>query len=231
MLVRFIVLLLISQLCACVGPLAVGEFVIHATAHPATFEIARFRDQTTAVLPSVTPTAQIGYAPDVALALDRAIKDSSRALRYIPPHVSISLLNRYNLTESYSQMINGYRNVGILNKAALKAIAEALNADYVLLPVLAGFSQQTNDRLSQAITLIRTYSTQVNLTLQLWDARSGELVWQASGQATLASENIAAIPVAFTDTVHSLCKGMLEDLFEGRMNSRYSPAADFVGLH
>jgi len=228
-------LLLISLLFGCVGPLSEGEFVIHATARPTTFEIPQFREKTTAVLSSATPTAQIGYAPEVTLALDRAIRNSSQTIRYIPPHVTISLLNQFDLAEPYSQMISGYRNGNILNKATLQAIGKALNADYVLLPILAGSSQQTIGRVSQSflisINLLRTYSTQINLSLQLWDARNGELIWQASGQAMLANERIGAVPVALADAAEGLWLGMLEDLFEGRTNSRYSPTADLVGLH
>jgi hypothetical protein len=235
MLLKLFGSLLISQLCGCAGQLFEGEFVIYATALPTTFEISQFRDQTTAVLSSVTPTAQIGYAPEVTLALDRAIKDSSQAVRYVPPHVTVSLLNQYNLAEPYSQMISNFRNGSVLNKVTLQAIGEALNADYLLLPVLAGFSQQTIERVSHSIlisiTLLRTYSTQVNLTLQLWNTRSGELVWQASGQAMLANERVGTIPVAFADAVYGLWSGMLEDLFAGRTSSRYSPTADFIGLH
>jgi len=231
MLLRLFGFLLMSQLCGCAGTLSEGEFVIHASARPATFDITQFRYQATAVLPAVTSTAQQGYAPELALALDRAIKHSSQAIRYIPPHVTISLLNQYDLAESYSQTINNYRNAGILNKAALQQMGKALNADYVFVPVLAGFSQQIDSRVSQLITLIRTHSTQVNLALQLWNTHSGELIWQASGQATLANETIGAAPVAFVDVAHGLWSGILEDFFEGRTNSRYSPIGASVDLH
>lgn len=231
MLLRLFALLLISQLCGCAGTLSEGEFVIHATARPTTFDISQFRDQRTAVLPGVTSTAQQGYAPELTLALDRAIENSSHTIRYIPPHVTISLLNQYDLAEPYIQTINNYRNAGILNKTALQAMGKALNADYVLIPVLAGFSQQIESRVSQLITLIRTHSTQVNLALQLWNTRSGELVWQAAGQATWANETIGATPVAFVDVAHGLWSGILEDFFEGRTSSRYSPLGESVGLH
>lgn len=231
MVLRLFGLLLISQLCGCVGPLAEGEFVIHATAHPPTFDIAIFRERKTAVLPPVVGAAQQGYAPELALALSRAITDASQAIRYVPPHVTLSLLNQYNLAELYTQMIDKYRNAGVLNKDALEVMGEALNADYVLLPVFAGFFQQTDDRLSQMITLVRTYSTQVHLALQLWNTRTGELVWQSSGQATLAKERISAMPVVLADVSHGLWLGMLEDLLAGRTSSRYAPTEELVGFH
>lgn len=230
-LIKMCGLLMLTQLSACFGPFYEGEAVIQATALPSPLDAGALRNRTTAVLPVVASAAQQGYMTVLSLALDKALAATSRPIRHVSAHRAISILNGNELVERYTQMIDNYRQAGLLERNALQAIGEAFDADYVLLPALAGLQQDSNDRLGNALTLFRTYSTQLQLSLQLWDTRTGELLWQSAGQLALAKERFTWKPVAVSDVAENLWQGMLEDLLAGRTSSRYSPLEDLVGLH
>ena len=92
---RAIFLLLLTILLpACAGHLHHGEVITLATVRPAMFDVEAFRKGPTAVLPAVTTAAQLGYAPEISLAMDTAIASSSLGINYISSQSVISVINR-----------------------------------------------------------------------------------------------------------------------------------------
>jgi hypothetical protein len=223
--------LLMTQLTACVGPFYGGESVIHATARPSLFDFEIFRNQPTAVFQTTAAVGQFGYAPVLSMALDSALHSASVPIKYIPSHIIISRLNNSSLSECYSELIVNFQKSGILDRKRLQIIAENLDVNYVLLPIFANFSQDVDDRLVLGgLSTIKTHTSRLSVSLQLWDARNGSLIWQSSGESTLAKEMIRNKPVALSDVAQKLWLGILEDLISGQTASRYSPVEDLVGI-
>jgi hypothetical protein len=80
---------------------------------------------------------------------------------------------------------------------------------------LAGFSQFTSSRLSiLGLRIFQTRISTMRLSVQLWDTRSGEMAWEASGEATLATEDVRELRIPFEEIAARLWGRMLEDLWK-----------------
>ncbi|MGZ4957823.1 MAG: hypothetical protein ACXV7J_01110 [Methylomonas sp.] len=223
--------LLTTLLTACVNPYFGGESVILATPRTPQFDFEKFSNQQTAVFHTVTAVGQFGYAPELSITLDSALNSTSVPIKYIPSQTVISILNNKNLSQRYSELIGNYQKSGILDREHLTDIAEALGVNYVFLPIFANFSQQMDDRLVlMGLSASKTHTSRLGLSLQLWDARDGSLVWQSSGESTLTKESIATKPASLSDTAQKLWVGILEDLISGQTVSRYSSLQEFMGI-
>ena len=92
----------------------------------------------------------------------------------------------------------------------------ALQAAYVFQPSLASFSQSMSGRFSFfGLRLLQTRVTMLRLSLQLWDTRTGDIVWEASGEATLAGEDVREFRIPFDEIARRLWTHMLDDLLSG----------------
>ena len=80
----------------------------------------------------------------------------------------------------------------------------------------ASFTQSMSGRLAVlGLRLIQTRVTFLRLTLQLWDTRTGEIISESSGEATLAAEDVRESRIPFDDIARRLWSHMLDDLFTG----------------
>jgi TolB-like protein len=128
----------------------------------------------------------------------------------------LNRINREGLAGEYGGMLADYVRTGILNRPVLEKIGRALGVAYVFQPSLASFGQSVSSRFSFfGLRLLQTRVTTLRLTLQLWDARSGEIVWESSGEATLAGEDIREFRIPFDEIARRLWSHMLDDLFMG----------------
>src|SRR3990167_7498684 len=118
---------------------------------------------------------------------------------------TIKSINNAALTDIYASMLNYYDVTGILNKNYLKKIGDALEVQYIAQPRLLSFVETTTIRLSAlGLSIISTRETTVKLSLQLWDTLTGNIVWEASGQATVAVEAMRATPVTFEEVAEAV---------------------------
>ena len=65
------------------------------------------------------------------------------------------------------------------------------------------------------LRLLQARVTAIRLTLQLWDTRTGNIVWGSYGEATLAGEDIRESRIPFDEIARRLWSHMLDDLFTG----------------
>ena len=65
------------------------------------------------------------------------------------------------------------------------------------------------------LRIFQTRVTFLRLTLQLWDTRTGEIIWESSGEATLAAEDVREARIPFDEIARRLWSRMLDDLFTG----------------
>lgn len=206
-------LALVTLAVACVGPLRQwGEEVSLVSVSP-TFDPQTLTGARVVVLNGVVGFGLEGYAVHVSRSLSQVLEESDLGLNVAPAQRAISDINQHGLTSLYAKMLGDYLHSGILDRETLERIGQAVGARYVALPTMAAFSQTTSSRLSFfGLRIFQTRISLLRLSLQLWDARSGEIVWEASGEGTLANEDIREFRIPFEDIAQRLWRRLLLSL-------------------
>lgn len=210
--------LLLTGLCLCIGCIGPLQQWGEETAfHRKTtlFNPATLKQERAAVLNAVVGFGLEGYAHQVSRSLSSALEQRPTQITALPAHESLNRINRGGLTPTYAEMVAAYARTGILNRAGLQELGVALQAGYVFQPSLASFSQSMSGRFSFfGLRVLQTRVTMLRLSLQLWDTRTGDIVWEASGEATLAGEDVREFRIPFDEIARRLWTHMLDDLFK-----------------
>ena len=146
---------------------------------------------------------------------------------------AISAINENGLAAHYERMRSGAELSHVLDRDSLQAIGKALGARYVFQPRLAFFQQTMTDRFNiPPVNLLasQTRSATMRLSLQLWDAKSGELVWSSAAETNLQSEAVSQDPVFMEDVARVTFGSMLSDLLNRRRGSKYTPLNKVLDL-
>ena len=99
------------------------------------------------------------------------------------------MVNGQGLATEYADLISGFARSGILERERLQRIGSALGSRYLLLPGLADFNQVLVDKFEIAgIKIVTNRVITLRLWLQLWDTQTGQIVWESTGEVTVASE-------------------------------------------
>src|SRR5262249_14748782 len=120
-------------------------------------------------------------------------------------------------------VVGGFGKRGIMDRERLSRIGSALGFRYLLLPGLAQFDHTILDRFEIAgVKVIRTRATVLRVWLQLWDTRTGHIVWESAGEVATASEVLRHDRIVPIDEMaEKLWRRMIQhDLLEGRTGSR-----------
>ena len=92
------------------------------------------------------------------------------------------------LATEYADLRAGFARNGMLDRQPLQRIGLGLGSRYVLLPGVAEFNEEILDKYEAAgIKLLRNRVTTLRLWLQLWDSQTGHIVWESSGEVTVAA--------------------------------------------
>src|SRR5262249_11019151 len=119
----------------------------------------------------------------------------------------------------------------ILDGGTLRRIASALGVRYVFQPQLAAFSQTMSDRWSFPpidLRMMHTRSSIMRISLQLWDAETGEIVWASIAEATMQNEAVSQDPVYLEDIARATLGSMVEDFKNQKTASTYTPVNKFL---
>jgi hypothetical protein len=174
-------------------PLYVSEASTTSTPRTQSLDVARLSSEPVAVLGVVAPPSLQGFSPSLSLALVRAIANARPPIHAIPGYETLSLLNEQGLARDYADLISGYASGGILERQRLRRIGSALASRYLMLPGLAEFDQTVIDKFEGlGLKLVRTRLTTLRLWLQLWDAQTGQIVWESGGEVTAVTQLLRA---------------------------------------
>jgi len=157
----------------------------------------------------------------------------SEVLQKVAPHIrvissrnSMSQINQQGLAVEYTQMRVDAELSYLLNRESLKKIGTAIGARYVFQPRLAAFAQIMTDRWTfpgLGVLLMQTRSSDLRVSLQLWDTRTGELLWVSMAEGTLQSEAASRDYVYFEDAARVALGSMIADLLNRKTGSTYTP--------
>ncbi len=199
---------------ACAGPLQQWGAETSRTAKAPSFDPSALQREGVAVLNAVVGVGLEGYSAPVSRSLSDVLGQAPQPVRMISAQHTLSLINREGLAREYALMVSEYLRSGILDRGVLEEIGWALGVRYVFQPCMASFSQSMAGRFSFfGVRLLQTRISMLRLSVQLWDTQTGEIVWEGSGEATLANEDIREFRIPFEEIARRLWQKILQDLW------------------
>jgi len=166
------------------------------------------------ILTALTGMGLEGYRHQVSQSLYQTLTKEKNALSVISPQETIGKLNRAGLGKEVTLMTSDYFKSGILDRDTLRKICQTLECGYVFQPSLAAFRQYMDDRLRFfRLRIFQTRVTILRLSLQIWDAQTGEIVWESSGEGTMAAEDVRDVMIPFEEITQKLWVKILSDLW------------------
>ncbi len=171
-----------------------------------------FSAQSVAILPTVSidydPEQEI-YRQTLAGLLYTVLKKEPGAPKILPLDIVQSSINRNALWSDFHLMYSEYRVTSVLRKDILSKIGEAAGARYLLLPRLLRFQSETFDRATVlGISFLRTRQSSVDIHAELWDAKTGEKVWEGASEGTVASEVVRGRAASFMAVAENACESL-----------------------
>ncbi|WP_173043977.1 hypothetical protein [Nitrospira sp. KM1] len=185
-------------------PFHLSDMYSVSTPKPAYPTTAVLAEELLGTFSTVAPAALQGYGPVISHALSEALRSSAPPFHEIPPIVTINQINAKGLFSDYGEMMAGLSRTGMFDRRLLDRVGTALGSKYMLQSGLADFKEAIGDRFMFAgWRLVKTRATTLRLWLRLWDVRTGEILWEATGEATVTSELIQDTP---TIPVHEIAR-------------------------
>jgi hypothetical protein len=190
-----------------------------------------FEERPVALFPAATIAGLRGNEVAIAYYLYDILHKVTPTWRTVSPKDTVTRINRQGLADGYTKLMLDYEVTNMLNRDLLRKIAAALGVRYVFQPRLAFLIQTMTDRWSVPALDIRvsqTRSSIMRLSLQLWDAESGELVWASAAETNMANEGVSQDPVYLEDIARATLGSMISDLLDGKTASQYTPLNTFL---
>jgi hypothetical protein len=213
----------IALVTGCGAPLYVWDTHTSSSLRARDLDVAALGRQPVAILNMVAPAALQGLSASMSHALVRTLPEVTPPLRPIATPDVVNGLNMQGLATDYADLLAGFGRSGILERERLGRVGAALDCRYALLPGIAALDHSLLDRFEMAgVKIVRTRVLVLRLWLQLWDTRTGQIVWESAGEATVASELLNTGRIIPLDQVaEKIWKRMLEEgLVAGKLSSR-----------
>jgi hypothetical protein len=195
------------------GPPYLADTFATSTPKPASFDASELVRTPVAVLGFVAPDNLRGFSPTLSQSLSGALTEVTPPIREISTDETLNRLTDQGLATEYGDLRAGFARNGILDRQRLWRIGLGLGSRYLLLPGLAQFDETIIDKYEAAgIKLLRNRVTTLRLWLQLWDAQTGHIVWESSGEVTTSTVFLSPKQtVALEQTAKKLLARMIQD--------------------
>jgi len=225
------VLLLSIFLTGCASSLYGWQVRTNSTPMPPSFQPAVLEQHPVAVFGALTPTPLRGNEVTLSYELSEILHKVAPNWKVVSPQECIKRINKERLAGEYARMRAEYEHSNMLDSDVLRKIASVLGVRYVFQPHLAAFSQTMTDRWSFPlfdIRLTQTRSSIMRISLQLWDAETGEVVWASMAETTMQDEAMSQDPVYLEAIARVSLGSMVEDLINRKTASKYTPVNKFL---
>jgi hypothetical protein len=176
------------------------------------------------VLGFVAPGNLQGLSPTMSQALSGALTEVTPPIHEIPTDETLNRLTDQGLAPEYADLRAGFVRNGMLDRQRLRRVGLGLGSRYVLLPGIAQFDEEILDKYEVAgLKLLRNRVTTLRLWLQLWDSLTGHIVWESSGEVTLATvflsprHTVALEQIAKKLLVRMIQDGLIESKTETQL--------------
>ncbi len=209
----FVLLTTALILLAGCGPPYLADTYATATQKPASLDTNSLARVPVVVLGFMASGTLQGLAPTMSHALSGALAEVNPPIREISTQETMNRLTDKGLAAEYADMRTGFARNGMLDRQQLRRIGSGLGSQYVLLPGLAQLEEEILDKFEAAgIKLVRNRVTTLRLWLQLWDAQTGHIVWESSGEGTTSTVFLSPKQtVALEQIARKLLVRMIQD--------------------
>jgi hypothetical protein len=170
------------------------------------------------ILQGVSPGAPLrGLGPlasdAVRVGLHRRCEDST----VVSGPTVVGLAARAGKSQELARVLRDANDTGILSAPDLAELGKATGLDYFFLAIVGANYVRDSTRFSLfGLTAVRSNWTTSTLTLQLWHAPTGRMVWQSVGDCTEYTETVATAPVPLHIVTAEIAAAMVNDLVQGR---------------
>jgi hypothetical protein len=198
---------------------------------PPSFQPVVLEQDSVALFGAVTMAGLRGNEDTLSHYLNEILKKVVPNWKVVSPQELTRRINRQGLAGEYAKMRVDYELSNILDGAVLRKIAAAIGVRYVFQPRLAAFSQTMIDRFKFPgfdLRLTQTRSSIMRISLQLWDAATGEIVWASMAETNMANEAVSQDPVYLEDIARVTLGSMMSDFVNRKTASTYTPATKFI---
>ncbi len=169
--------------------------------------------------------AEIG----ISAMLTQVVKQAAPQAKLIDTRDVFTRINTNGAVDDYMRLRADALHGHILSRNPLQKVASAIGARYVFQPYVVAFSQSMTNRWSFAdIRLVHTRSSNAKLSVQLWDAETGELLWASLAEAEVEDEGVEQEPVYLEDAVRIAFGSMMADFLLGKTASEYDSLSKYV---
>jgi hypothetical protein len=203
----------------------------NSTAFSPSFDHGSLGNEPVAVLGALTMPGLRGNEVGLDYMLAEVLRRVAPHLHLVNQQQTISQINQQGLAAEYNQMRVDAEQSHILNRDTLKKVGAAIGARYVFQPRLAAFTQTMYDRWTFpgfGVVVSQTRQSNLRMSVQLWDAKTGELLWASIAEGTMQSEAFAKDPVYLEDTVRVTLGSIVADFLNRKTASTYTPLNKIV---
>jgi hypothetical protein len=189
------------------------------------FDPGTFAREPVAILGALTMPGLRGNEVGLDHLLGEVLHKMAPQIQVISSQRSISQINQQGLAAEYTQMRADAEQSQILNRESLKKLGTAVGARYVFQPRLASFTQIMTDRWTFpviGVLFLQTRSCDLRVSLQLWDTKTGELLWASMAEGTMESEAASRSLVYLEDAVRVALGSIVEDFLNRKTASTYT---------
>jgi len=179
-----------------------------------------------AILPALSIASLQGTEVGMSRHLSEILKKLTPTWDVLDEQASLTGINTHGLGTEYVQMRREAGDSHLLNHESLRKLGTALGVRYIFQPRLASFTQTMTDRWTIPALDVRfsqTRSSVMRISLQLWDAESGELTWSSVSESFIEGEGVTQEPVFLEDAVRVALASMMSDFLNRRTASKYTP--------
>jgi hypothetical protein len=202
-----------------------------STPLPPSFQPIVLEQHSVALFGAVTIAALRGNEDTLSHYLSGILEKVEPNWKVVSPHELTRRINREGLAGDYAKMRVDYELTNILDGGILRKIAAAIGVRYVFQPRLAAFSQMMIDRFKFPgldLRLTQTRSSIMRVSLQLWDAEKGEIVWASMAETNMANEAVSQDPVYLEDIARVTLGSIMSDFVNRKTASTYTPVNKFL---
>ena len=225
-------LLLLSILgTGCASSLYGWQVRTNSTSTSPSFSQASIEQHPVALFPAVTLPGLRGNEVGLAHYLGEVLHKIRPGWKVVSEEETVTVINRQGLAAEYTRMRVDYDQSNILDRDSLRKIASTIGVRYVFQPRLASLVQTMTDRWTFPaldIRMTQTRSSILRLSLQLWDAETGELVWTSMAETNMANEAVSQDPVYLEDISRVTLGSMMSDFVNQKKASTYTSVNKFL---
>ncbi|MFQ6083952.1 MAG: hypothetical protein ACE5WD_11445 [Candidatus Aminicenantia bacterium] len=158
-----------------------------------------------ALLPTV---ASSEYARPLEIYLIESFQAYHPGITAIGGAESRTFLNNAGLVAKYSQMVDTYDKLAILDKSIVMKMGRAVGARYLMYTRMLKYDEFA---IRDQDGTINRKVYELSIKAEIWDSRTGEAVWDATGHGRI-EQTMLDKPATFEDVAMRVCDSIMQRL-------------------